>query len=159
MIIQNHKRNIKKYIYKENPESKKEYQRKKKQGKKKVFNKAEKFHQQIRQGPYYICTVCHHCLYQHSARLFHDQKYVLNWELHHPVTSFNSKIYFYEKCYDHLLKSVIPCEVGCNKMKIHRKTDQWIFYKNLKCLEEILISKWILFKKSDNAWERGIFKN
>ena len=78
MIIQNHKRNIKKYIYKENPESKKEYQRKKRQGKKKVFNKAEKFHQQIRQGPYYICTVCHHCLYQHSARLFHDQKYVLN---------------------------------------------------------------------------------
>ena len=61
--------------YKEIPEMKKEYQKKKNEGKKKVY-KVEKFYQQIRLESYYFCTVCHRCLYQHSFRLFHDQKYI-----------------------------------------------------------------------------------
>ena len=38
----------KKRKFKENPELKKEYQRKKNQARQNVFNKVEKFHQQIR---------------------------------------------------------------------------------------------------------------
>ena len=70
---------------------------------KKVFDKVEKFHQQLRQGHYYIFTVFHRCLYQHSVRLFHDQKYnILTSELHHPVTSFKDKINVCETAHTYL---------------------------------------------------------
>ena len=41
----------------------------------KWLNKVEKFCQQIRQGPYFICTACHRCLYKGSVRLFEHEKY------------------------------------------------------------------------------------
>ena len=64
---------------------KKEYQREKSEVQKRASNKIEKRHQQIRQGSYYICTIYDCCLYQHSVRLFYDQKYTM----HDPVISFN----------------------------------------------------------------------
>ena len=42
----------------ENPELKNEHQRMIKRGKKKNYNKFEKFPQKIRQEPHYIYTVC-----------------------------------------------------------------------------------------------------
>ena len=40
--------------------------------------------QQVKQGPYYICTVYHQTLYQYHIR---------NAELYHPVKPFGEKLY------------------------------------------------------------------
>ena len=99
-IIQNHKRSIKKANMRKILNRKNNRQKKLL---KKVFDKVEKFHQQLRQGHYYIFTVFHRCLYQHSVRLFHDQKYnILTSELHHPVTSFKDKINVCETSHTYL---------------------------------------------------------
>ena len=53
---------------------------------KECLNKVETFCQQIRQYPYFICIVCHRCLYKHSVRLFKHEKYnILTAELDFPV--------------------------------------------------------------------------
>ena len=61
---------------------------------KKCLNKVEKFCQQTRQGPHFICTVCHPCLYKHSVRLFEHEKYILTAELYCPVRSFIKKLIY-----------------------------------------------------------------
>ena len=57
MIVQNCERNMKKGDYRKNPELEKNKEQKIKG--EKVFNKVEKFYQQIRQRSYCICTVYH----------------------------------------------------------------------------------------------------
>ena len=123
---------------------KKEYQRTKNQGKKKAFNKVQQSHQRIRQGPYYICILCHRCLYRHSVRIFNDQKYILTSELHDPVSFFNGKIYVFKVWHKQFSKNVILYPIP-NKLKdLHR-------------LDKILISKRILFKKIAITHEKGQF--
>lgn len=56
--------------YQNNPKPKKEYEQKENQGKKNAFKKAEASYQQIRKGPFYICTVCQRCFYQHIRITF-----------------------------------------------------------------------------------------
>ena len=57
---------------------------------KKRLNKVEKFCQQIRKGLYFICTVCHRCLYRRSIKLFEHEKYhILTAELFCSVRSFD----------------------------------------------------------------------
>ena len=34
------------------------------------------FCQKIKQGPYYVCTVCHRMLYRKSVLIFNKQKYI-----------------------------------------------------------------------------------
>ena len=61
---------------------------------KKCLNKVEKFYQQIRQGPYFICKACHWFLYRRSVRLFEHEKYhIFSAELYRPVRLFDEKIY------------------------------------------------------------------
>ena len=64
------KRKYEKNKYEKNPKPKKENRKKMNKKNKKCLNKVEKFCQQIRQDPYFICTVCHRCLYKRSVRLF-----------------------------------------------------------------------------------------
>ena len=89
----------KKCKYQENAEHKKNkkirYQ--KCQEKKKSCDKVENFLQQVKQGPYYICTICHESVYQCSVRFLKHEKYrILTSELYHPVKSFDEKLYIYE---------------------------------------------------------------
>ena len=90
--ILNQKRNIKKtnmrkILNRKNKVAKKMYKKSKK-----CLSKVEKFCQQIRQGPYFIFTVCHWCLYKRSVRLFEHQKYnILTAELDPLVRSFDEK--------------------------------------------------------------------
>ena len=61
--------------------SKKRYQEKTK-----GCGRVQNFLQQVKQGPYYICTICHRSLYRRSDRFFKYEKYyILCTELHHPV--------------------------------------------------------------------------
>ena len=80
------------------------------------LNKVEKFCQQIRHSPYFICKVCHWCLYKHSARLFDHEKYhILTAELYRLVRSFDEKTYICDTCHEHLSRNEMPCQAAFKK--------------------------------------------
>ena len=67
---------------------------KKKKKKKKSCGNVENFPQQVKQGLYYICTICHGSLHQLSVRLFNYEKYnILIAVLNNPVKPFEEKLY------------------------------------------------------------------
>ena len=75
---------------------------------KKNSDKVDSLMQQVKQGPYYIFTICHRNLYQRSVRLCKHEKYnIVTPELYHPVNSF-----------DETVKHVISILI---KMKFHVK--------------------------------------
>ena len=75
-----------------------------------------KFSAQVKQPPYYICTICHQSLYQCSIRLFKYEKYhIFRAELRRPVKSFDAKLYILETCDKHLNKNEISFQAVCNK--------------------------------------------
>ena len=93
--------------------------------------KVENFLQQIKQGPYYIFTRCYRSLCQRSVRLFNYEKYnILTAELHHPVKSFDEKLYICETCHKHFYKNEIPRQAVCNKMALDPISDQLKYLKN-----------------------------
>ena len=100
---------------------------------------------QVKQGPYYTCTICHRSLYQLSVRLCKHERYsILTPELYHPVKSFDEKLYICETCHKHLNKNEIPCQVVCNKLAVDPIPNE---LKDFKKIEKLLIPKRILFKK------------
>ena len=109
---------------------------------------------EVKQVPYYICTVCHRSLYLRSVRLFKQEKYILTEELYHPVKSFDTKLYICETCHKHLIKNEISCQAVCNKMALSSIPD---ILKDLKKLDKVLISKRILFKKIAMMHGKGEF--
>ena len=65
-----------------------------KRKKKKCLNKAEKFCQEIIQGLYFICTVCHWCFHKRSVRLLEHEKYhIRTTELYCLVRLFDERTY------------------------------------------------------------------
>ena len=73
--ILNQRENMTKHKYDKNLEPKKEKCKKIHKKNKKCLNKVEKFCLQIKQDPYFICTVSHPYLYKRSIKLFQNEKY------------------------------------------------------------------------------------
>ena len=122
---------------------------------KKRYRKIENFLQQVKQGPYYICTIWHRSRYQRSVRLFKPEKYhVLTTDLYHPVKSYDEKFYICETCHKHLHKNEIPCQAVSNKMALDPIPDE---IRHLRKLEKVLISKRLLFKKIAIMHGKGEF--
>ena len=93
--------------------------------KEKKLWQAENFLQQVKEGPYYICTICHGSLYQCSVRFFKHEKYwILISELYHPVKSFDEKLYIVKTCHKYLYKNEIPCQSVCHKMALDPLPDE-----------------------------------
>ena len=120
--------------------------------------KVEKFCQQIKQGSYFICIVCHWWLCKRSVRLFeHEKYYILTAESYCPVRSFDEKNYICDTCHKHLSRNEMPCQAVFNKMSLDSNPDE---LKSWKKIRKILVSKRIIFKKnSNNALKNGICKN
>ena len=79
--------------YQENPEILRESQKRRYQEKMKGCGSVQNFLQHVKQGPYYICTICHQSLYRCSVRLFKYEKYqILCAELYHPMKTFDEKM-------------------------------------------------------------------
>ena len=113
------------------------------------------FLQELKQGPYYICAVCHQSLYLRSFRLFKQEKYhILSEELYNPVKLFDTKLYICETCHKCLIKNEIPCQAVYNKMALSPIPDS---LKDLKKIEKVLISKRILFKKTAITYGKDEF--
>ena len=83
---------------------------------KKCLNKVEKLCKQIIQGPYFICTMRHRCLYKRSVRLFDNEKYnILTAELHCPVRSFVEKRIYVKNVINTFLE--MKCHVKQSSIK------------------------------------------
>ena len=95
--------------YQENPEVPKEYRKKKYkkyQENKENCDKVMYFLEEVKQGPYYICTVYHRSFYQRSVRLFEQEKHhILTEELCHLMKSFDTKLYICETYHKRLIKN------------------------------------------------------
>ena len=136
------KRKHEKNRYDKNPETKKENRKKMYKKNRKFSNNLEHFCQQIRQGPYFIRTLSHRRLYKCSIRLF--EQYILTGELHCLVRSFYEKTYICDTCHKHPSRNEMSCQAAFNKMSLDPVPDE---LKDLKVLEKKLISKRIIFKK------------
>ena len=60
------------------------------------------------------------------------------------MRSLDEKSYIYDTCHKHLSRNEMPCQAVFNKMSLDPIPDE---LKDLKKLEEILISKIITFQK------------
>ena len=60
------------------------------------------------------------------------------------MRSLDEKSYIYDTCHKHLSRNEMPCQAVFNKMSLDPIPDE---LKDLKKLEEILISKRITFQK------------
>ena len=59
-----------------------------------------RFHNKIKEGPYYICSVCNRLLYKKSVMLLHKNKYVnANESLFTDVKSFDENEYICKTCH------------------------------------------------------------
>ena len=104
------------------------------------------FCQKIKQGPYYVCTVCHRMLYRKSVLIFKKQKYV-NCNIQNIFTdklSFDNEEYICKTCHSKIIKGKVPCQALYNDMFIDDIPTE---LPSLEKLEQILIVQRIVFEK------------
>ena len=74
-------------------------------------------------------------------------------DLSHPVKSFDKELYICEIHYKHLYKNEIPCQAVCNKLALEPIPDE---FRHFKKLENLLVSKRILFEKIAIMYGKGM---
>ena len=65
------------------------------------------FKNMIKQGPYYVCSVCHRVLYRKSVVVLVKSKYKIQ-HLFTDIASFDGKEYICKTCHLKILKGQIP---------------------------------------------------
>lgn len=101
------------------------------------------FQNKIREGPYYICSVCNTILYRKTVILLKENKY----SIHHLFTdnkSFHGQQYICRTCHAKVSKGLVPCQGVCNKLTVGRIPPE---LSVLEKLEQILIAHRIVFEK------------
>ena len=78
-------------------------------------HKISVFQSKIKEGPYYICSVCNRLLYRKTV--IHLNKEIYNSQLNvfTDVKSFDDKQYICRTCHTKVLKGNVPCQAVCNK--------------------------------------------
>ena len=71
--------------------------------------KVSKFKERIKDGPFFLCVVCHCCLYRRSVVIFDQNKYNLEISPLFYIKSFGSSTYISETCSKKCRKCEIPC--------------------------------------------------
>ena len=125
--------------------------------KKQKKNHIDRFLSQIFEGPFFICTICHRCLYRQSVIKFVNSKYginILSEANVEYVLSFDNLIYICRTCNKGLSNKKLPCQSVSNKLALDEIP---IELRSLKRLEKILISRRILFKKIAIMHGKGEF--
>ena len=72
--------------------------------------KVSKFKELIKDGPFFICVMCHCCLYRKSVVIFDQQKYNLEIPPLFRIKSFDSSTYICKNCSKKCQKCEIPCQ-------------------------------------------------
>ena len=100
------------------------------------------FQSKIREGPYYVCTVCNRLLYRKTVIILRQN----NYSIQHLFTgkkSFDEK-YICKTCHSKLLKQQIPCQAVHNNLQVDEIPPE---LSVLEKLEQILIAQRIVFQK------------
>ena len=73
------------------------------------------FQNKIKEGPYYICSVCNRILYRKSVVEMKRIKYNIQ-DIFTDKRSFDQKEYICKTCHLKVLKGKVPCQAVCNNM-------------------------------------------
>ncbi len=97
-----------------------------------------KYHNKIREGPYYICSVCNCLLYKKSVRLLDGKtcSSSVPKSLFTNIMSFDNKEYICSTCHSKVTKGKIPCQAVYNDMYVDEIP---LELSVLEKLEQILI--------------------
>ena len=103
-----------------------------------------KFQSRIKEGFYYICSVCNRLLYRKSVKLLEKKYSSVPKTLFKDIASFDSKEYICTTCHSKVVKGKIPCQAIYNDMSIDEIPAELAV---LEKLEQILIAQRIVFEK------------
>ena len=101
------------------------------------------FQKKIKEGPYYICSVCNRILYRKTVTQLKKNKYTILY-VFTGQKSFDNKEYICKTCSSKLLKGQVPCQAVYNKLMVDKVPSE---LQCLEKLEQILISQRIVFEK------------
>ena len=104
------------------------------------------FHNEIKEGPCYICCVCHRLLYRKSVKLLDRSSCnsSLPESVFTDIRSFDNKEYICATCYSKVTKGKIPCQAVYNNMSVDEIPTELALFEKLK---QILIAQRIVFEK------------
>ena len=104
-----------------------------------------KVQSRIKEGPYYICSVCNRLLYRKSVKLLEKKKYSsVPKTVFTNTASFDNKEYICTTCHSKVVKGKIPCQAVYNDMSVDKILAELAL---LEKLEQILIAQRIVFEK------------
>ena len=101
------------------------------------------FQNKIKEGPYYICSVCNRILYRKTVIQLKKNKYSIQ-HLFTEKRSFDNIEYICKTCNSKLSKGQVPCQAVYNKLMVDEIP---IELRCLQKLEQILIAQRIVFEK------------
>ncbi|XP_044166861.1 uncharacterized protein LOC122950914 [Acropora millepora] len=107
-------------------------------------HKISVFQSKIKEGPYYICSVCNRLLYRKTVIHLNKEIYSSQLNVFTDVKSFDDKQYICRTCHTKVLKGNVPCQAVCNKLCVDELPPELSL---LEKLEQILIAQRIVFEK------------
>ena len=120
-----------------------------------------KVQSRIKEGPYYICSVCNRLLYRKSVKLLEKKKYSsVPKTVFTNTASFDNKEYICTTCHSKVVKGKIPCQAVYNDMSVDKIPAEFAL---LEKLEQILIAQRIVLERNScnaqRTTEKGIRSN
>ncbi len=104
-----------------------------------------KFHSRIKEGPYYVCSVCNRLLYRKSVKLLEKKDHSsVPKSVFTNISSFDNKEYVCITCLSKVVKGKIPCQAVYNNMSVDEIPPELAL---LEKLENILVAQRIVFEK------------
>ena len=85
-------------------------------------NYISRFHNKIKEGPYYVCSVCNRLLYRKSVMLLQKNKYInVNEILFTDIKSFDDKEYICKTCHSKFpaRQYIITCMLTKYQLNLH----------------------------------------
>lgn len=101
------------------------------------------FQNKIKNGPFFICSVCNRLLYRKTVIQLKQSQYSLQ-NLFTDVKSYDDKQYICTTCHSKVSKGKVPCQAVSNKMHVDAIPPELAI---LEKLEQILIAQRIVFEK------------
>lgn len=68
------------------------------------------FKKKIREGPFYICIVCHRLLFRKTIRIFDETEHKTNNSIFACKKSYDGQQYIRKTCHTKLLRQQVPCQ-------------------------------------------------
>ena len=112
-------------------------------GDQKQYRCIDQFKEKLKQGPLYICTVCHRIMYKKTVRLLIPSKYERK-DLFTAKLSFDQREYICRTCHNKISKNQMPSQAVHNKLELEDIPSE---LNSLHKLETILIAQRICFQK------------